>query len=141
MSTLIINGTSSSTVTVLAAAAYTTTQTSDIYHIDQASMVFIEVDVTAASGTSPTLDVYLQTELPDGTNYADIAAFTQITGVARRAMSFVSGGNSEYLVTTATLTAGTMRPHTLGKFCRIVAKIGGTNPSFTMSINLMGLVG
>lgn len=74
------------------------------------------LDVGAASGTSPTLDVRLQ-DSADGTTWADIsgAAFAQKTGVAQETIYF----------------------STARKFVRAVATIGGTSPSFTFGCYLM----
>lgn len=125
------------TVNVLASAAYTSTQTSEWYQVGTYAELVLSVDVTAISGTSPTLDVYLQTKLPDEVNPCDLAAMTQITsGTPRRVLNFSSGGNSEYLVTDGTMTAGTIKTASIGGYVRVKAVIGGTNPSFTMSIDL-----
>lgn len=81
-----------------------------------------------------TLNIYLQTQLADGINYTDFAAFSQVSGIARKVMSFVGGGNTEYAATDGTLAAGTMRNHLLGRNIRAKFTIGGTNPSFTFAL-------
>lgn len=69
--------------------------------------------VTAASGTTPTLDLKIQDSADDVT-YNDVGlAFTQATGVTseRKSLDFP-----------------------LRKYVRAVATIGGTTPSFTYSV-------
>ena len=53
---------------------------------DSNSLTF-KVNVSAASGTTPTLDLYLQTTLDGGTNWLDCAHFTQLTTTATHYMT------------------------------------------------------
>ena len=72
-----------STVTLLASAARTTTAAgSAIPGFAAAAKLVMQLDVTAGSGTTPTLDVVVQ-DTVDGTNYNTIATFTQAVGVTR----------------------------------------------------------
>lgn len=75
------------------------------------------LNVTAAAGTTPTLDVSFQ-DSPDGTTWYDIpsAAFTQATAASRGR-----------LVVTG-----------VGPYLRAVATIGGTSPSFTFTVEVAG---
>lgn len=124
------------TVTYLASAARaaTTNSSGNEVGIEMYSQVIVELAVTVASGTTPTLNVYLQQLLPDGTTWNDIGAFTQMTGTGTRVMAMVAGGNSEFAQGSGALTAGTMRATPLGDTHRVRAVIGGTNPSFTFSV-------
>lgn len=76
------------------------------------------IDVTAASGTSPTLDVKFQTQDPVSLKWFDLTnlTFTQKTTV------------STEMKTQSSL---------LGSKLRCVYTIGGTTPSFTFSIGLI----
>lgn len=47
-----------------------------------AASLVAQLEVTAASGTSPTLDVVLE-DTVDGTTFNTVATFTQATGVTR----------------------------------------------------------
>lgn len=79
------------------------------------SLVF-ELDVTAVSGTNPTLDVVIQDTM-DGTNYFTIATFTQATA-ATHAVQRVN------MTTTRPMDS-----------IRASYTIGGTaTPTFTFSI-------
>lgn len=76
------------------------------------------LNVTAASGTTPALDVKLQRSY-DATNWTDVTsgAFAQATAVSVKELNgiaFIGGG--EYL--------------------RYVATVGGTTPSFTFSLRI-----
>lgn len=75
------------------------------------------VDVTAASGTSPTLDVTYQVSPDDGITWYDHTAFTQAVAVTKERKVF-------------TAPAGVRG--------RISYTIGGTSPSFTFSVHVEG---
>lgn len=118
------------------------------------------VQVTAASGTSPTLNVFVQDQyFPAGASdvspsvgrgagtaiFDDFAAFTQITGTATRVLRFSSSGlvgsanaasitTADYAIADGTLTAGSVRPGPLGNIWRVKYTIGGTSPSFTFNV-------
>lgn len=71
-----------------------------------------QLNVTATSGTTPTLDVVLEDSL-DGTNWNTIGTFTQATAVARQAIN----------VTTP-----------FAERVRARWTVGGTTPSFTFDL-------
>lgn len=74
--------------------------------------------VTANGGTTPTLDIRVQYS-PDGKNFIDSGdAFTQITTT-----------NS---VTVKKLTAN------FGKYMRLGLVLGGTAPTYTLSVVIIG---
>lgn len=75
------------------------------------------VSCGTVSGTTPTLDLKIQ-ESDDNSNWSDItgATFTQLTAAGREEIHFKS--NKRYI--------------------RAVATIGGTTPSFTFSVVLLG---
>ena len=74
--------------------------------------LIVTLDVSAASGTSPTLDVKLQ-HSPDGSLWSDLGtAFAQKTGVAREVKVF-----TQY-----------------HRYVKVVYTIAGTTPSFTFSV-------
>lgn len=85
----------------------------------------------AVTGTTPTLNVYIQTLLPNGSTWQDIISFTQITTATSRIAHFVTGAASEAAVQTEALTAGSLKAIGLGNFIRVRCVVGGTNPSFT----------
>ena len=86
------------------------------------------IDVTAASGTTPTLDVKLQSKDPASEKYSDVpdAAFAQITTAAGLAVLVVYPGVTE----TANVSVSDIVPVVF----KFVATITGTTPSFTFSL-------
>lgn len=81
---------------------------------ERASTLRAQLNVTAASGTSPTLDVVLEDTL-DGTNWNVIGTFTQRVAAGRQVINVAS-------------------PFT----DRLRARwtVGGTTPSFTFSVDV-----
>ncbi|MDP3064745.1 MAG: hypothetical protein Q8O40_16315 [Chloroflexota bacterium] len=98
------------------------------------------VDVTVASGTAATLDVYLDSRL-DGTGWSNLGRLTAITGTAkalihlskRQAAVEIAGGVSD-------AGAGTVRAIGWGDDLRVRRNITGTTPSFSARVwlNLFG---
>lgn len=88
---------------------------------------FFFLNVTAASGTTPTLDIKIQAKCNLTGIYYDIpgAAFTQKT-TATTDFLVVSDG--------VTVSANKAVSHPLPTYFRAVATIGGTTPSFTFSL-------
>lgn len=76
------------------------------------STLRVQLDVTAASGTTPTLDLVIEDTI-DGTNWNTIAAFAQKTGPGREVVNVTSPFTS-----------------------RIRARwtVAGTTPSFTFTV-------
>jgi len=102
-----------STVTLLASAARTTTASAaGVSGFAAANNLVIQLNVTAASGTLPTLDVVVQ-DTVDGTNYGTIATFTQASSVTKE------------VIRLATPFTDTLR---------VVYVFAGTTPSFTFSV-------
>ena len=82
----------------------------------QAKNLVIQLDVTAAAGTAPTLDVVVEDSV-DGTNYATI-----------------TGGVFAQKVTTGRETLRISVPFT--DTLRVSWTIGGTTPSFTFGVSV-----
>ncbi len=80
------------------------------------------LEVGAVSGTTPTLDVKLQESDTSGGTYTDItgAAATQVTASNNSQVIRVEG-------------LGTSRK----RFIRAVGTIGGTTPSFALSVEIL----
>lgn len=83
--------------------------------VSQYTEGLVTLDVTAASGTSPTLAVKIQTSDDGGTTWYDIpnASFTQATAVTKQAIQI----------------------NTYGNLIRAAYTVGGTTPSFTFTVN------
>lgn len=95
------------------------------------------LDITGTiSGTSPTLDVYLQDSV-DGTVWDDRVHFAQLTGVSSGAFVASVGTGSITLgaTTDATLAAGTVKDGIpIAPFIRAKFVVGGTTPSFPIKL-------
>ena len=100
-------------VLTLVAASAATTNSGAIAAQGQAAYVFLGVQVTAITGTSPTLVVKLQ-ESSDNSSWSDIAGATTAT--------ITAAGSA---VIFAQPTKG---------YVRAVATIGGTTPAVTANI-------
>jgi len=101
-----------STVTLLASAARTETVTGTaVKGLSAARLLVMQLNVTAASGTLPTLDVVVQDTV--GTNWNTIATFTQATGVTREVIRLTTAFTDQL---------------------RVVGTIAGTTPSFTFAV-------
>lgn len=93
-------------------AARTATATGSSFELGDRGVLRLLLDVTAASGTTPTLDVTVQTSY-DGSTWRSVAAFTQATAITSERKSFAG----------------------CDRFVRVSYTIGGTTPSFTFSVS------
>jgi len=98
--------------------ARSTGGTTNVFRVDEAIEALLFVRVTAVSGTTPTLDIKVQTS-PDLVNFFDLpAAFATISTVP---------------------TVDNPAPLKLlnfGKWIRVKYVIAGTTPSFTFSLHV-----
>ena len=105
------------------AARTATGQTSGIdLRVYDGDVVFV-LDSAAGAGTSPTLDVTIE-DSADNSSFAAIAsgavAFTQVTGSASAQTLEVDANGCK-------------------RYVRVKYTIGGSSPSFTFSVNAIGL--
>lgn len=108
------NGQQSGTDDVLLQQETTLTATANGAAIDvRHGVLALTLNVTAASGTTPTLDVAVQTRKDASDAWRAVAAFAQKTAVSSERKCF-SG---------------------LDRQARVVNTIGGTTPSFTFSVS------
>ena len=116
-----------SQVVPFVSAARTATANSDAQKNDVGRGVVLFLEITAASGTSPTLDVKLQMRDPVANQWTDIpgAAFAQKTGTGRDSLMLYPG-----IAETANREISVFVPADW----RAVATLGGTSPSFTFSL-------
>lgn len=114
-------------VTVLASSERTSSENSDWFRSLGARGVRVFLDITAASGTTPTLDIKFQALDPVSGKAFDIpgASFAQKTGTETDAITVYPG--------IAETNNETVSDVLSTKF-RAVATIGGTSPSFTFSL-------
>lgn len=129
--------------TTLTSGTVTTTGTGTAAFLrDTNAGILFQLDVTAAATASgDTLDVKVQTTI-DGTNWIDVAYFTQVLGDggAKRFAMKVSATEPQALFTATTaLTAGNVR-HVIGDQWRAVWAITDAttqDASFTFSVTAL----
>lgn len=109
--------------TVVASAARTTSsQTAALSGYGGSASIRAQLDVTAASGTSPTLNVVIEDTL-DGTNWNVIGTFVQRVATGREVIN----------VHEEKAESGTFQP-VFADRVRVRWTIGGTTPSFTFAV-------
>ena len=84
------------------------------------SAIMVGIDVTAASGTSPSLQPYLEIEGTDGVWY-EVWKPTAITAAGQ---------------TVATIGADEANPAVFAANARLRFEVTGTTPSFTLSVSI-----
>ena len=107
----------------VATAAVTSTATSSsIDLLEYDGDVMLILDSAAGGGSSPTLDIKLTESDATGGTYTDLsgATFTQVVDAASMQTLAINKDSSK-------------------RFIRIMQTIGGSSPTFTFSINLIGL--
>lgn len=106
---------------LFASAARTATATSAVFAgYEGAQELLIQLNVTAASGTVPTLDVVLQDTI-DGTNWNTFYTFTQLTGTGRPIKRYLTRIAADGPISNQ---------------IRAVATLGGTSESFTFDLQV-----
>tara|TARA_R100000963_G_C4607021_1_gene78717 strand:- start:184 stop:585 length:402 start_codon:yes stop_codon:yes gene_type:complete len=115
-------------ITPFTSAARTATANSDdIVAPSTAKGVRLFLDITAASGSSPTLDVKVQAKDPLGGLYVDMvgAAFAQQNSTA----------NLDLVIYPGVAASSNRRvSDIIPKNWRVVATLGGSSPNFTFSV-------
>lgn len=127
-------------VSVAAAPATSTTAAFALGLADTYSLYFT---IATATGTSPTIDVVLQTSIDGGTTYVDLPLrYTQKTAAGTAVLVFKCGlGNNEVAIENAVAdTGGTLAKNCVfdWRFMKAKYTIAGTNPAFTFTLNLIG---
>ena len=101
--------------TIFSSAARTSTTASSTFTFGDVINLNFYLNVTAVSGTTPSMTVTIQ-DSPDGTNWYTLVAFTAATAT----------------------TSEVKRTTNNGKYIRANAVISGTNPSFTFTLHASG---
>jgi hypothetical protein len=104
-------GAETDTTKALSSAARTASGTGTAFTVEDVTDIEGTLTISAASGTTPTLDVRLETTV-DGTNYYTVGSFSQKTTTGSEARAFGP----------------------LGQLARWAWTVGGTTPSFTFAI-------
>ena len=122
---------------VVASAAQTSTTTTASITLPLAdSYTFIQ-DVTAASGTSPTLDTALQISPDGGTTFYSVMRFAQVTTTNQQRITFqpIQGRGEASSQAALADTGGQVTANQpISTIIKFKFTIGGTSPSFTVQI-------
>lgn len=111
------------------------------YGLSRYARCTILLQVTAASGTTPTLNVYVQKDIgtPGNRIYTDFIAFTQVTTSPTSLKAEVNANLRDVTGTSpfpdAGLATGTANNGPWGDYWRIKWVIAGTTPSFTFRVD------
>jgi hypothetical protein len=89
------------------------------------------LEITAASGTAPTLDTYVQ-DGPDGIIYNDRIHFIQSTAVSKQYA--ITSGVGPTLQGNGALAAATIIDGPFQHILNAHYVVGGTSPSFTIRL-------
>lgn len=116
--------------TTTSAASHNGTTTTGLGGFKEADVYFA---VTARSGTSPTLDLYVDTRL-DGTAYTNIAHFTQMTAVGTKVLHITKRQVTAEVDGSADANAGAVKAFGWADDLRVRAVVGGTSPAFTYRV-------
>lgn len=114
--------------------------TDNIFQEFDFDSVTFELFTANAGGTSPTLDLYIQTQDNAG-NWHDCVHFTQLTGNITQANAYYAtvacGDNTRWIGQTGskTISAGAVGSPILSRLVRCAYTIGGTGPTFDISVN------
>ena len=102
--------------------------------------LILVVDITASTGTSPTLTVKLQEYLPQGN--AGAGRWVDISGATTTAIdASVAGATSLVVYPGCTASANVQVNRPVGEHFRYVATVGGTStPTVTCSIHAQMIV-
>lgn len=134
MAVILPKGCRHARVTIEASAAHTSSSDTGSFPCETYGSADILLDVTAASGTSPTLDVYVEKLLPDRTTWQNIAHFAQATGTGKQLFSLVGQAPDFPTVQSQAIAASTVVTTLIGSILRLSWVIAGTSPSFTFSL-------
>jgi hypothetical protein len=117
-----------------ATSATTATVTGTTFQLPVSDAYQLILDVGAATGTSPTLDVALQHSPNNGVTWYTFAKFAQVTAAGQRSLVFtpqvsVNQAASEAAIAN-TGSAVAQNVPVIYSNVRVLATVGGTTPSF-----------
>jgi len=119
-------------------AAQTASSNSASSAINTLTMAALNLDVTAVSGTTPVLDLFLQGS-DDDTEWFDVVADSVIETANAAAEGTVTTNARDIADgVTAVVKATAIYKHLPYRYVRIKWIISGTTPSFTFSAVLVG---
>ena len=128
-------------IELLASTALNSNGNSSSFTLSTVRELMVGVDVTAGSGTSPTLDLWLQGSDDGGTTWYDLVA-DQVLPTADAAASGTVTTSARDIVDNKTTTTAESFVAVYKSIptdrIRLKWKIGGTSPEFTLSVSAVG---
>lgn len=122
---------------VVASAARTTTGNSTAFDVSQADCLRLFLNITAVSGTTPTLILEAQ-DTPDGTNWFNVAAFTTVPSGTNPPVGAIAKVVGPANITATGLWSLIIPTDVVfGDNMRLRWTIAGTTPSFTFSVQML----
>lgn len=109
-------------VVATVSGAITVTPTAEIYYVGNFTELAVDVNVTVVAGTTPTYALKIERQGADGVYYV-VNTGTNITA---------AGAQSTEIGVGATVNKA------FGAYIRVTETIGGTTPSFTRSLSIVG---
>jgi len=109
---------------IQASAAHTTSGNSGNLDVGGFNEFLILINVSAASGTTPTLNFFVDSSPDQGTSWVQIASGAQLTGVSTQNIPLGAGSSAT--------------PALFGEMIRLRWTIAGTTPSFTFNASGIG---
>ena len=104
---------------------------------DEFHAAVFALSVTAVAGTLPTLDTWIQMQMPDG-SWTYFVSFQRVTTVGTRIATIIPLGPPETAeggIVTKALSTGSVRTFPLAAKMRVIWTIGGTaGQSFTFAV-------
>lgn len=125
----------------VASAARTVTGNSGELWLPSAPSYTFWLDVNTVTGTSPTLDLTVEMTPDSGTTWFGFMRFAQITAAAERRVKWSPGLGTEAAeeaLELATTGGASVDNMAVSATIRILWTIGGTSPSFTFLVDVIG---
>lgn len=125
---------------LIASAAQTTTAQGGAIYVGGIREMVVLVDVTAVSGTTPQLTLYLQTSRDGGSTWFDLIhdGAVVLSAGAVEGQGSPRGTRNIVGTATATLKASAQYEGAIGDYVRVAWVISGTTPSFTFQVDAVG---
>ena len=114
---------------LLPSATVTASGQSGPFQVGDVFELLVFVNVALVSGTTPTLNVFIDTSFDGDSTWTQVCASTQITAIGQQVFALGAG--------VAALN-GVASGIPFGDTIRVRYALGGTTPSFTVAISAVG---
>jgi len=132
---------SASRIEMAASAAQTATGNSAAFSVPTVGMAMVGIDITAFSGTTPTLTVWLQASDDGGTTWFDVPNDLALISATTAATGTMSSTARRNIVDTLVISAAqkhfALYRQLPGDTVRLNWVISGTTPSITFSASMV----